>query len=771
MMKKGAKRFFSILLAAVLAVPAAIPAGTTAQAAETEKKIKILATSDQHGKFLAYDYTLDAESAGSMAQIATVVKERRTDSTILIDVGDTIESNSANIFLKDDVHPMIAGFNQIGYDFWVAGNHEFNYGVETLQKVAGQFKGKFLCGNVYDKAGKTLGASYELVDKGGVKVAVIGFVTPNIVQWDGPRLTDYKVANPLADGEMKAAIDRAKSEKADVIVAALHMDLESEGAKGSGVYDYAEAFPEINVILGAHGHTMQNTEKNGVKIIENKYQGGTIADIDITVKQNSSGGYEVTDVKPEMVSITKDTASDAQFVEALKSYDERAKADAQTVIGKLEGGNLIPETEIPGITQGLIQETALVSLINKVLLHYTGADISAASLLDANTNVSAGDIKKCDTAKIYKYGNNTLYLLELNGKQLKQYMEWTAGYFNTYKEGDLTVSFDGERRSYLYDMLAGLTYKIDISKEIGSRITDLKKADGTPVQDTDTFKLAINNYNAGAVLLKPGNAFKEGDELPKLIERDFNAGESVRDMIGRYITDVAKGLIKPDLYGNWEITGTDWNPDLHAKAAELVKAGTIKIGSSDGRTTENVKSITVDDLKAAGVSVVSAKLDANGGTAGAGTCYALKGGTYGKLPEAARDGYKFDGWYTAKSGGTKVTESTKAAEGTLYAVWTSEAAPAVKAPGKAAIKKVQAGKKSATVTYGKVAGATGYRVEYAASKTFKGAKSVYTAKTSAKITKLASGKKYYVRVSAYTKGADGKKVYGKASAVKSVTAK
>lgn len=602
-MKKGVKRFLSVLLAAVLAVPASIAAENVVKAEETAKTIKILATSDLHGKFVAYDYGADVVSkSGSIAQLSTLIKQRRTDNTILVDVGDTIESNSADLFLQDDIHPMIEGLNQVGYDFWVAGNHEFNKGVDTLLKVAGQFKGTFMCGNVYDKENKALGESYKLVEKDGVKVAIIGFVTPNIVQWDELNLKDYKVANPLADGEMKAALDQAEKDKADVIVAALHMDMEAEyGLKGSGVYDYADAFPQIDVILAAHGHTEQKTERNGVTIIENNSQGATLADVTISVKPDGKGGYDV-EPSAEMVKV-KDVEEDPQIVEALASYDKRAKEDAQTVIGKLEGGNLIPDAEIPGIPQGLIQETALVSLINKVLLHYTGADIAASSLLDVNANVMAGDIKKCDTAKVYKYGNNTLYKLELTGKQLKQYMEWTAGYYNTYKEGDLTISFNGERRSYLYDMLAGISYKIDISKEAGSRIVDLKKADGTPVQDTDKFVLAINNYNASTVLLKPGNAFKEGDELPKLLEANVNAGEPVRDMIRRYIIEEAKGVITPDLYNNWEIIGNDWNEELHAKAVQLIKDGTIKIGDSDGRTTENVRSITIEDLKAAGVSV------------------------------------------------------------------------------------------------------------------------------------------------------------------------
>ena len=174
-MRPLGKKLLTGLLAATLVIPSFASVPMTAQAEEA-KNIQILATSDLHGKFVPYDYAANEESTGgSLAQVATVIKERSDANTILVDVGDTIESNSASLFFDEDVHPMIAGFNLLNYDFWVAGNHEFNYGVETLQKVAKQFKGTFLCGNVYDKSTKkTIGDTYKIVERDGVKVAVIG---------------------------------------------------------------------------------------------------------------------------------------------------------------------------------------------------------------------------------------------------------------------------------------------------------------------------------------------------------------------------------------------------------------------------------------------------------------------------------------------------------------------------------------------------------------------------------------------------------------------
>lgn len=763
-MRLFGKRLLTALLAASLVLPGCAPAAMAAETTGT-KEIQILATSDLHGKFVPYDYALNAEStSGSLAQVSTMIREKRNSNTILVDVGDTIESNSASLFFDEEIHPMIAGFNMLNYDFWVAGNHEFNHGVDTLLKVADKFKGTFLCGNVYDKGtGKAIGDCYKIVEKDGVKVAVIGMVTPNITRWDSENLKNYKVTNPL--DELKTVIEAADKE-ADVIVAALHMGVEGEyGVKGSGAEEIAEAFPQIDVILAAHGHEVRNEEKNGVLIIENKNQGQTLTDVDITVKADGKGGYEVTAAKAE-ISSANGVKADEEMVKALSKYDERAKKDAVTVVGELKGGDLVPETEIPGVTQSQIEETAMINLINQVQMYYAKAEVSAAAAFSATANMKEGKIRKCDNALIYKY-DNTLYRLEMTGKQLKQYIEWSAKYYNTYKEGDLTVSFNENVRGYNYDMFTGVKYEVNISKEPGNRIENLTRMDGTPVKDTDKLVVAVNNYRATSHLLTWGEVYvkENGDTLPKLLEKDVMAGETVRGLIGRWITEKNKGIIRPVLDGNWKITGNSWNEGLHDKAAELVKAGKLTIPtSSDGRTP-NVKSITVADLKDY-VSVAAVKVNANGGKASAKSFYAEEGEVYGTLPTATRKGYAFQGWYTKKDGGKKVTESSKAASGTIYAGWTKVTAPAT-----AQIKSVKAGKNTLTVKLDSVKGAKGYRVYYSTDKNFKkGVKSVDTSKTSVTVKNLSS-KTYYVKVKAFKADSTGAKVLGKAGNVKKATVK
>lgn len=615
------KRILSVMLASAVAVglmgcgqkqAAVTDSGSVQTTAETEKKtetqgtveedrkdtveIQILATSDMHGKFVPYDYALNEESmSGSVAQVASAVKELRNDNTLMIDVGDVIQDNSADLFIEDEIHPMILAMNTIGYDVCVTGNHEYNYGMDTLKRILSQNKAKILTANVFDKDGNAIADPYVIVERGGVKIGIIGMVTPNITKWDAVNLEGCTVTNPVE--ETKKAIAELDG-KVDLLIGVAHMGEGNEyGVPDSGVTDLAEKCPELDVILAAHEHKLvEGNYINDVLVVENKNSAQTMAQINITLEKDKDGRYEVTDRTSKSISIS-DYEPDPGLLAKLASYDERAKEVANTIIGKLEGGNLAPENEIPGIPQATIEDTAMLDLINQVQMYYTGADVSAAALFNEDSNLKAGDIKKSDVSLIYKY-TNTLYKLKMTGKQLRTYMEWSVGYYNTYKDGDLTISFNPDIRMFNYDMFAGVNYDINVSKEPGSRIENLTKLDKTAVEDDDVFIVAVNNYRAGTQLLNYGTVYQEGEELPELLEMDVkgNIG-GVRELIADYIVNVKNGVITPEVDHNWKITGTSWDEADHKKVAELVKAGKITIPTSDDQRTPNVKSVTLDDIK------------------------------------------------------------------------------------------------------------------------------------------------------------------------------
>ena len=532
------------------------------------RTVRIIATSDLHGKFCPWDYALNAEStSGSMAQLATAIAKYRTEDTILVDAGDTIQANSAEIFLgSEDVHPMILAMNALKYDVWVTGNHEYNFGIDTIKKTIADLNCKALTGNVYDRDGNPIADGYTILEQNGVRIAVIGMVTPNIARWDASNLQGCSVTDPLE--ETRKIIESIRG-KYDVLVGVFHMGIENEyGLANSGVRDVLTKCPEFDVMVSSHEHTLiPSMDINGVLVVQNKFQAQTMSVIDLTLEKDSrnvksadtdrsSEGWKLTSKSAESVTVA-DYEADPAMMELLAKYDARAREDAEEVIGRLEGGSLVPEgTESEPIPAALTQDTALIDLVNIVQMHYTGAAVSASALSGEGTNLKPGDIRKCDTAQIYKF-SNTLYKLHMNGAQLKKYMEWSTGYFKTAEPGDTAFSINEEFPTYNYYMFAGVNYDVNLSREQGSRIENLTWPDGIPVRDEDEFDIAVNNYCANSQLLVPGVIYEDGEQLPVLMEMDVH-GEigGIRELILDYIRNVKGGVIHPECDQNWKIVHT-----------------------------------------------------------------------------------------------------------------------------------------------------------------------------------------------------------------------
>lgn len=559
--------------------------------------LQILATSDTHGRFLPWDYAANkADTSGSVAQQAAAIAQRRTPSTIVVDAGDTIQGNSAELFLQDEMHPMSAGMNAIGYDVWVTGNHEFNFGMDTLKRVIAQQKAKVLVGNVYAPDGTPLADGYTILNKQGVKVGVIGMVTPNITRWDSKNLEGWTVTNPV--DECRKLTKQLRGQ-VDVLLGVMHMDPESEyGVYGSGARDLAEACPEFDVIVAAHGHRSVPGEMiNGVLVVENSGNASTLSEIHLQLKRKWDGGWSIDQRTSEIVSM-KDLPADAALSQQLAGYDARAKADAETLIGELRGGNMAPENDVVNIPQPMVQDTALLDFINEVQMYYTGAKVSATALTSMTSQMKEGPIRKCDTASIYTY-QNTLYKLEMNGAQLRSFMEWSAGFFKTWVPGDLTVAFDPSTRYYLYDAFEGVNYEIDVSQEPGGRIRNLTWPDGSPVRDEEVFTVAVNNYRATTQLLIAADIFAPGEPLPKLLEIDVRGDlGGIRELLGEYIRTVKGGVIQPKVNNNWKLVGTNWDEAKRAQALKLLAEGKMPLpGSSTSRTLPGA-AVTEADLAA-----------------------------------------------------------------------------------------------------------------------------------------------------------------------------
>lgn len=575
------------------------PDGAAGDASANTRTVRILCTSDLHGKMLPWNYPADEEDAsGSMPQLATAIASLRDERTLLIDVGDTIQDNMAEVFVEDEVHPMIGCLNQLQYDIGVTGNHEYNYGMDVVRRAIAAFQGTVLTGNVVDEHGNAIAEGYTIIPVDGVRVGIIGMVTPNIVHWDKDFLKDCTVTNPI--DETRKIIDKIKDD-VDVLVAAVHMHFRDEfDTPGSGVRSYVEACPELDVVLAGHGHVLVEGETVGNALaVENRYQAQTMCVVDLAFEA-AGDAWKLTDKTSYAVDVSE-YEPDPALEEFLEPYDERAKAYAHEVVGKLEGGPLAPEDEILGVPATAIQDTALVDLINTVQLHYSGADVSVAGPLMIGSNVQPGDIRRCDVSKVYRF-NNTLYTVKMTGAQLRKLLEWSAGMIRQWQPGDLTIAFEDAGRIYFMNAAMGMTYKLDISKEAGSRIVDLAWLDGRPVADDEAFVVAVNNYSVTTYLQEYGSVFEEGDEFPQVLDVDIRGDiGGVRELLVDYIQNVRGGTITPECDNSWQLVGTNWDPELHAKAVELVREGKISVEDDSGDNMRRLctKLVTEADLATA----------------------------------------------------------------------------------------------------------------------------------------------------------------------------
>lgn len=562
----------------------------SADAEKDEIKLTILGTTDTHGNI--YDWSYEDEEQTDdigMAKIYSVVEEVREENpnTILIDNGDTIQGT----ILTDDIYnkdlsvenPIIDVMNFMDYDAMVLGNHEFNFGMEMIEKIEEEADFPLLSANTkYEEDDSYLVQPSTVVDVDGLKVGIIGLVTPLIPKWDGPNVTDLYFEN-MAEATAETIEVLKEKEDIDLIIASAHANFE-EDYGNDGAKEIVEENPEIAALLVGHGHVTVQEEVGDTVVAGAVDAGSEVVRFDLNLMQNDEEEWEVVESSSEIIEVEDYEASE-ELKDYAKEYHEETLVFLEEVLGTASA-DFAPDSEIEGIPAAQIQDTALIDFINKVQLEATDADVAGAALFNQDSELNEGDLTYADIFDIYKYPN-TLVGIEVTGKQLKEYMEWSAEYYNQYEEGDLTISFDPEIRGYKYDMFQGVDYKIDISKPEGERIVDLE-FDGEPLKDDQILKLALNNYRYGGII-------DEGI-IPEDLEPYFESDpKSLRSYLADKIEE--EGTIKPEVDNNWEIIGTDFDHPIRDYVVDELNNGDMELPSDeeDGRTF-NIESLNADKL-------------------------------------------------------------------------------------------------------------------------------------------------------------------------------
>ena len=559
--------------------------------------ITILGTADLHGRIYPHDYATDTvDSDTGLAKIATLVKQERAidPDALLVDCGDTVQDNSADLFNDLPIHPMIAGLNFLNYDVWTIGNHEFNYEKAFLEKNVATFENTVLSANILETDGTYFVKPYEIFEVNGVRVAIVGMTPPHITQWEASAPEHFEGLTFPGTVEQSKKVIAELEGKYDVLIGAFHLGPDGEhGYEGS--ITIAEACPEYSVIFAAHAHSQYNEVTNGVHVIEPGKWGWALAKA--VIKMEKVGDkWEVAEVTTENIE-TKPVDPDPEVLAEFKFVHDESIADANLIVGEITADFIASPDYITGeaaittMPTSQLVDTSVIDLINEVQMFYTEADVSSAALFNFGSNLLKGPFKKKDVAFIYKYPN-TLVGTKITGANLKKYMEWSTSYYNTWKDGDVTISFNPDIRGYNYDMFSGMTYEVNLSKPAGERVENLL-VNGLPLVDSNIYHLSLNNYRFGTLL---------GLGLVTMEDRYYDSYEVIQDagriraMIVQYVQEEKDGVLAPTVDNNWKITGVDLESPLRENIFDMVRKGELTIPTSEDGRTLNVKALNVYEL-------------------------------------------------------------------------------------------------------------------------------------------------------------------------------
>ncbi|MFF6997034.1 bifunctional metallophosphatase/5'-nucleotidase [Streptomyces sp. NPDC008313] len=588
-LKKSAVTGAGVALTGVAAAPAAEAAQSVKGGGRRREKrfsLTVMGTTDTHGHVFNWDYFKDAEysdakgNALGLARISTLVDQVREEKgrghTLLIDAGDTIQGTPLTYyFAKVDpitakggpVHPMAQAMNAMKYDAVALGNHEFNYGIETLRKFESQCDFPLLGANALDA--KTLKPAFPpyfmktFRPRGlpPVKVAVLGLTNPGIAIWD-KAYVQGKLTFPGLEEQAAKWVPKLRSMGADVVVVSAH-----SGASGTSSYGdqlpyvensaalVAQQVPGIDAILVGHAHLeipelRVVNEKTGRTVVLSEplcwAERLSLFDFELVFER---GRWQVESVAASLRD-ARSVEDDPRITRLLKDEHAAVVAYVNQVVGSA--------TETLTTVEARYKDAPIIDLITRVQEDVVRAAlvgteyaslpvIAQASPFSRTSEIPAGEVTIRDLSSLYVY-DNTLVAKVLTGAQVRAYLEYSAEYFVRTAVGEVVdvekLTNANDRPDYNYDYVSGLVYDIDVAQVPGSRIVNLTYR-GAALDDAQRFVLAVNNYRANG-----GGAFPHVASAPEV----WAESTEIRTRIAEWVT--AKGVLDPADFASvdWRLT-------------------------------------------------------------------------------------------------------------------------------------------------------------------------------------------------------------------------
>lgn len=574
------KRIFALLLT-LSTLPCSF-------AQNREVRLTLFETTDVHGNYLPYDFLAGKPGRGSMARIFTRVEKERTargrDAVVLLDNGDILQGQPSAYYYNfiDTIAPHLCAdmLNYMHYDAATVGNHDIETGHAVYDRWAGELTFPLLGANVIEES--TLSPywrPYTIIERQGVKIAVLGMITPGIPMWlprtlwSGLRFDDMVETARKYMPEMKR--------KADIVVGLLHsgvgMGEETANCAENASVLVARTVPGFDIVFCGHDHRraerkVVNTEGDTVWVLNPAAGAEAVAKAEATLRFNPDRQLVSKHIEgsiEDINSLEPDAALMARFNNNLNTV----RTFTSEIIGKSE---TTLETH-----PAFFGPSAFIDFIHEMQLGITGADISFAAPLSFDAVIPAGDIRVSDMFQLYRY-ENMLYVMQLTGQEIKDYLEysyalWTA---QMHSADDHMLLFRAnpeqyaerwqrlQNPSYNFDSAAGLVYTVDLTQPAGQKVSIKSMADGSPFLLDKTYRCAVNSYrgNGGGELLTKG-AHIPSAELPGRIV--WSTDKDLR----YYLMDAIRkaGDVAPRPLNLWKFIPEDWAAKARTRDELLLK--------------------------------------------------------------------------------------------------------------------------------------------------------------------------------------------------------
>ena len=547
----------------------------TMEAQEKVVKLKIVETSDVHGNFYPYDFVRRQPSAGSLARVYTWVQQERRrfgDNLILLDNGDILQGQPSAYYYNyiDTVSPHLTAemLNFMAYDAGNMGNHDIETGRAVFDRWTGDCRFPVLGANILDTAtGKTHLKPYVVLEREGVKIAVLGMITPAIPMWLSENLWPGLRFEDMETAARKWIPFIREQEKPDVIIGLFHAGKNAVWMGGkyrdNASVEVASRVPGFDVVLAGHDHAracfkVANEAGDSVLVVNPANNAVTVGDVEITLTLR---GGKVTDklVEGRLTDVGALEPS-PEFMQHFAGQYDAIQAFVSKKIGRF--------TQPISTRPAYFGPSAFVDLIHRLQLEIGKAEISLAAPLSFDARIEAGDIYVSDMFNLYKY-ENMLYTMSLSGKEIRGALEMSYALWTNqmHSPGDpllllreSSVSGAEERTffqypSYNFDSAAGIIYTVDVTRPVGQKVTILSMADGTPFDENRMYKVAVNSYrgNGGGELLTKGAGISQEELKSRIL---FSTDKDLRYYLMQYIEQ--RQIVTPRSLDQWKFIPANW---------------------------------------------------------------------------------------------------------------------------------------------------------------------------------------------------------------------